>query len=669
MSGAGWITLGFSILLPLIVVAGFLLGLKRGLKRSAIRLGYVAICLALAGVTAYLLAGVVTGISFSFLGGRNLTEFFAEIIRDTLGNSQKFNPTAEMLALCVRLVVSSVLFVVVFLIYMLITYIIFARTTKRKPYIDSKGEQIKYKDKKGNEKFTLEIIKHRWWGGLIGLIQGFLVAFCIAVPFSGIGNIVYKINSTASANTGNQSTNIIEEFVPQSITDYLGAYNKNAFNVVFGWMNVDQAMFNLLTTTNVDGYKLSVTDEILTINEVYETTSENGILINNFRYSIYNLPNSKFYNYVSTVIDQAFNSTFAKQLVVDYSNYLASNAGVEQNAKISDSEWHRDNIRIKTVANDNASLLKDLIAGIAVDFENIELASLGKLLNTGRELSFVGSEMFNTYVDKLFNKFGIYDYATENDLSLGTLHFDTCNFEKLLGTIDGAVKLAKKLEVMGSVGNKDTITAEDLDILATLGDEDFDETVKAELDTKIKDYIDSNADLDVNLKEETDLIESAVILSEFLNNQGGDIASAESVVQAIEADEELLKLLGYNNNAFMISEQQYQALEEASQGKTFALELLNMFVTNSVDIIYYDSLTNKVLYMTSYKVGDLVNLYIPESPCFRYRVDEITGEVIKLDDYKFMGWYLDGVKVTEPFKATKSLTLTVRWYSSWTEFY
>ena len=582
MSGANWITLGFSILLLLIVVAGFLFGLKRGLKRSGIRLGYIAICLVLAGVSAYLIAGILVDLRLSFLNNLTLAEFSAGLIRDMFGNSSKFNPTSEMISMVARLILTSILFVVTFLVFWLITYIIFACTTKRKPYIDSNGEKILYKDKKGNEKPTLEIIKHRWWGALVGTIQGFLIAFTIAVPFSGIGNMVYKINSTVSASSGNENTNIIEEFVPPAVADYLGAYNKNAFNVVFGWMNVDQAMFNLLTTKRVEGEKLSVTNEVLTINEVYGSISSYGITLDNFRNDVYNLSTKDFNNFMSSLIDQGIDSTLAKQLIVDYANYQAENAGVEQYAKISDAEWNRDKLRFKTMVSDNVSLLKNLIGGINISMDDLELASLGKVLNTGRELSFIGTDMFNKGVDKLFNKFGVYDFASEHEVSVSSLNFNTCNFEKLLSTIDGAIELANKLEGMGSIGNKDTISAEDLDILATLGDEDFDQTVKAELDSKIKDYISSNESLDVNLKAETDLIESAVILSEFLNNEAGSIAYAEAVVQAIEADEELLKLVSYNDNAFVISEEQYQALVEASQGKTFALDLLNVFTSKTI---------------------------------------------------------------------------------------
>ena len=669
MSIAGWITLGFSILLLLIVVAGFLFGLKRGLKRSGIRLGYIAICLVFAGISSYLISGILVDLRLSFLNNLTLAEYSAGLIRDLFGNSSKFNPTSEMISMVAQLILTSILFVITFLVFWFITYIIFACTNKRKPYIDSNGEKILYKDKKGNEKPTLEIIKHRWWGALIGTIQGFLIAFTIAVPFSGIGNIVYKINSTASATSGNESTNIIEEFIPAGYADYLSVYNKNVFNVVFGWMNIDQGMFNLLTTKRVDGEKLSITNEILTINSVFETASEYGVTLDNFRNDVYNLSNSDFNKFMSAFIDQAVDSTLAKQLIVDYANYQAENAGVEQKAKISDAEWNRDKLRFKTLVGDNVNLIKNLIGGINVNIDDMELSSFGKVLNTGRELSFIGSDMFNKGVDKLFKKFGVYDFANEHEISVNSLNFSTCNFEKLLGAIDGAVKLANKLESMGNIGNKDTISAEDLDVLATLADEDFDETVKAELDSKIKDYISNNESLDVNLKAETDLIESAVILSEFLNNEAGSLASAEAVVQAIEADEELLKLVGFNNNAFVVSEEQYQALVEASQGKTFALDLLDVFTSNTVDVVYYDSLTNKVLYTKKHRLGDLVILEKPECPYYSYGINWSTGERVKMDDYGFSGWYLDGTKVTEAFRVTKSVTLTAKWHSYWTDFY
>lgn len=581
MTIAKWISLGISVVALLIMLISFIVGTRRGLKRSVIRLFYIAISVLVSGIFAFTICEFVMDLSIPALGG-TVRNYLSTMISEMLGDAFKLSGTIAFATLLAELLVASIVFVVLFFVLKFVTLIIYKLTTKRKKLKNDKGEYYTVTNKKGKEVLAREAIKHRWLGGLVGLVQGAAIALIMFMPVSGISNIISKVQSTASASERTVvNENIIDEFVPANIKPYLNVYNDSIFNKAVGWLNVDQGLFNWVTTKKVDNEKISFTDEVLKLNEVYEVTNKFGVSIDNFQNDLFNFSTDKFVSFFDTALDEAFDSLLAKHILTDLSNSAASNFNIMQDLSISDINWDGDREKLTSIIRDNVDIVKKLIVNEGVIIEDIELARFGKSLNTVRELSLVGLDLFEKSMDKAFTQFGVYDYAKEYGVTLNkdVVNFKTTNFENLLGTVDEAIVLADKLSSMGDLSSTEKITNEDIDTLVGILDSDLGESVKEELDTTMKDTI--KEELNITLKEETNLVESASTLNDFLKAEDQETldAKAEEIVDVLKSDEGLVDLLTYNENTFEISDEQYEALEKAIEGDEELQKILDMFKT------------------------------------------------------------------------------------------
>ncbi len=584
MTISNWISLGITIVALLFMLVGFLVGIKRGLKRSIIRLIYLAVCALLSGIFAFAICELIMDINLPFLGG-TVRNYLSTMISEMLGDTLKLSGTIVVATTLAQLLVSSIIFVLMFFILKYISLIIYKLTTKRKKLKNEKGEYYTVTNKKGKEVLAREPIKNRWLGGLVGLAQGIALVMIMFMPISGISNIIAKIDSSASASTDSKVVNesIIDEFVPSNIQPYLNVYNDSLFNKMFGWINLDQGLFNWVTTKEIDNQKVSFTNEVLAINEVYQVTNKHGVSIDNFQNDLYNFSNSQFVAFFGEAIDESFDSILVKNLLTDVSNSGAARLNINQGYSASSIDWQGDAVKLTSIIEDNVDIVKKLMVQESVSMDDIHLATFGKSLNTARELSLVGLDLFEKSMDKVFNKFGVYNYASEYGVTLNTntINFKTANFENLLGTVDDAIVLADKLSSMES--NNEKITSEDIDILVGILDSDLDESVKEQLDTTMKDTI--KEELNITLKEETNIVESASTLNDFLKAEDQETldAKAEEIVDVLKSDEGLVDLLSYNENTFEISDEQYEALEKAVAGDEELQKILDMFKTPPKD--------------------------------------------------------------------------------------
>ena len=167
------------------IVFSILLGLIRGSRRSLLRLILVLLC----AVLAFVLCGVVaekalkTDVSAVVNGEEVGTMTLEEYIQQMLGEDMQ--DMSEFIVPIVQSIVKVVMFLVLFELFKLLTWIIVYPLcklfVKPKRVTDSDGHTRKK--------------KRRLIGAVVGLVQGVVVALCICIIVNGFIGISYELTT------------------------------------------------------------------------------------------------------------------------------------------------------------------------------------------------------------------------------------------------------------------------------------------------------------------------------------------------------------------------------------------------------------------------------------------------------------------------------------------
>lgn len=294
------VLLVFNAIMILCIVMGFLWGLKRGLKKSVTRLAFIVGCLLVAffvamPVTNALLNMDISGIvSYTDDNGNTLksindilTNAICSIspeIEEAYAHSESLRALIDSLP---KMILQSFVFLILFWILKVITWPIFAIIAKI-----VWGEKKKSKKEKAQEEQENRTIqggkviengnvtppepkpqkKMRWWGALVGTIQGFTIAFCTMIPFAGISSIfssLDKQSNNVSASAEQSDTDdmkplgdMLKENLGDDIFDALTAYEKSFMGVFCGISGVDDLAFDLQTSARVGKNTTNLRKEI-----------------------------------------------------------------------------------------------------------------------------------------------------------------------------------------------------------------------------------------------------------------------------------------------------------------------------------------------------------------------------------------------------------------------
>ena len=283
-----------TILFVLIILWGFLLGLARGLRKSIILLIQAAVAFAIA-LTFYLIMvnlpaadKMVVDATNTFMGAGGLqtqlgvsatnetltdilTEFIINKVNYGEGMTLALQENANYLATMVNLVYHLVFFFISLLLYdilLFLFYLIYVlfyperryRTKKQKKELEANSEYV-YK-------------KRSLWGGLVGFLRGFVVAFIYmsfigAILFmlgGGIGEKQYKTEYDFGSQEKNRLYNVYEA---------LGSYgNHGILKVMNLAKDKNEIPYYYFAANIVLSGKL--VDEDLGINENINFTQEIG---------------------------------------------------------------------------------------------------------------------------------------------------------------------------------------------------------------------------------------------------------------------------------------------------------------------------------------------------------------------------------------------------------
>lgn len=267
-----WVSIGILVLFLLI---GLIAGLVRGLKRSSLHLLFLVVSVVVSFFITKPITNAILGITIP-IDGQNYTisEYIISTIQTNFDISQ-FETATEFLERLPNAIVSPIMFIlltlVVFLIFDII-YLIVARLAF------------------GKKKKDFEKTKpYRAYGGIIGMVEGFLFLFVLFAPLTSLTKTYEELVQLPPAQTqtlevnanengeetteSNKMKSIAEslsEVIPPEVSEGILAYNESVVGKIAGAGGLDNALFDGLSNFEIDGEKIEFRKEILTAADVYD---------------------------------------------------------------------------------------------------------------------------------------------------------------------------------------------------------------------------------------------------------------------------------------------------------------------------------------------------------------------------------------------------------------
>lgn len=297
---ASLISLIVTILFVVLLAAGFLVGLWRGLRKSLIS----SVCSIVGVLLAFFLTPVIAG---SVLGLNITINDEVVALRDLALHLAKDNPDfallietndgfRQLLSNMPAAIVNALLLILVTILIEILVYfiyLIFAKFVFKKKILEK---------------------KHRLAGAGIGLAKMFIVVLIAFMPLAGlIGTASYIVGQPSSAQaqeTTIDDSRLFEKDIPNTVKEVASGLENNLLTKICGVFGMDNAMFDYYGTIEVNGEDVKFREEIIntydTADSIYQVTkviNGNGSLANiNF-------------NALSDALDKTLNGNLFKQIV------------------------------------------------------------------------------------------------------------------------------------------------------------------------------------------------------------------------------------------------------------------------------------------------------------------------------------------------------------------
>lgn len=264
-------------LLLLFLILGFVSGIIRGIKRASLHLLFLITSLVLAFFITKPITNALLGISLNI---DNQSMLLKDLIIHFLKIDKSLYPeSSQFLQKLPLSIASPIVFIVVALICWLvfeIIYLIVARVSfgkKKKDFQKSKP--------------------YRWFGGAVGVVEGFIFMFLLFAPLTALTKTYSEIatlptsqvESTADTEGSlKKLPEFIHEVLPENIDSMIKAYNNSVVGKISGFGNLDYALFDGLSNFKFKGEKINIRTELLALADTYNDFVDVYNIINDKKY-------------------------------------------------------------------------------------------------------------------------------------------------------------------------------------------------------------------------------------------------------------------------------------------------------------------------------------------------------------------------------------------------
>lgn len=259
-------------LIALFLLVGFLSGLGRGLKRSALHIVFMCVSVLIAFFVTNPITNMIMGITIPAgeAGSMTIEAYIMQMISDNVVDISNFDsasafiqglPTAIVNPL-IFIILTLVIYFVLHLIYLIVARIAFGK--KKKDFSSHKP--------------------YRLPGAVIGMVEGFLFLVILFAPITSLTNTYAQVmgESVASAYATEELSStdknylqtvgdIASENMPSEVGDIIYSINDSAIGKICSVAGLNDAMFDGLSSFEVNGEKIVIRDEIVSIVNAYDS--------------------------------------------------------------------------------------------------------------------------------------------------------------------------------------------------------------------------------------------------------------------------------------------------------------------------------------------------------------------------------------------------------------
>lgn len=604
-----WVSIGV-LLLFLIIGLGF--GLIRGLKRSSLHLLFLVFSIILAFFITKPITKLILNSNIN-VNGEIVT--ISDAIIDLI-NSQfdlsKINSASEFLKNIPNAIISPVMFIVLSLgcfaffdaFYLIVAKIWFG--SKKKEFENKKP--------------------YRAYGGIIGLLEGFMFMFILFAPLTSLTNIyeeITKLPSTSEAqmleNTSEDSEKMktvresILTIIPEDIHDAILAYNKSAVGKISSAGGINNMFFDGLANFEVEGEEIKLRTEIVTITATYDDFVE-----------IYNFAKDKNYTVVNF-------ENFKKDLETLLNNGIFK--GVITNT-INDIIVKFDELKVDSFLENLPQVVQDIITDLKAKFSEDDFDAYEYLKSDILSVVDVVESIFKSDLITKYNNLEEKDF--ENILKLVEE-----NQQNIKTIVSGVLNLNIVEDTFSTLGEfaSDKISEflkndKNLEIGLNTDIEDKDKMIEDTL-SAIESFIDLNDKISISeLLSSTDIVEtltSVENISDVLITLGKTfdkvrnlqiliLPENQSRVEKVYVFDNILKLYDFE----LLGDEVYLTKNATTKTELTTYELFFTFVSKPIEIasqlgltdigkegITFDNILDRVLAGLSVNEDLLTDIMLP----------------------------------------------------------
>ena len=391
-----WVSVG---IFALAILIGLVVGLCRGLKRSALHLLFFAVSIVVSFLLTKTITNAVLGIKLPIDDGKYTVSEYIMYLIEREANISSFETAEIFIENIPNAVVAPIIFIVLTLVFFLlfdIAYLITARLTFGKKKED-------FKEKK----------PYRAYGGLVGMVEGIFMIVLLFAPLSSLASTYNEITHISEVSISSQEdsknmryvSDIVSDIVPKEVNDAIIAWDKSVLGKLTRVFGLDDGMFDYLSGFKINGENIHFREELTSVLYAYDDVAV-----------VYNQARGKQYSEITlsnlrASLNRVLDGNFFRTVVADSFETF-----------ITDYETVKTQLNLKI-----SKEIDDLLKEMSLSYSQKEVNSaqylkedINKVLDT---LDVVFTNDLITKYNNLENKkfTTIMDFISENNSSVGAV--------------------------------------------------------------------------------------------------------------------------------------------------------------------------------------------------------------------------------------------------------
>ena len=584
-----WGSIGLIVVLLLV---GFLVGMYRGLKRTSLHILFVLVSVVIAFFVTRPITNAILNVNINYEGSLiTISDYIVRMISENVVDLSHFDSASEFIKQLPGAIASPIVFIVVMLVMFLIFEIIYLITAR-----------ISF----GSKKKDFSTNKpHRLPGGFIAMAETFMFFLVLFAPITSLTHTYEEIVTSSSSLSTSETVmpTLGEELssaIPPKVHEAILSFNDSAFGAICSAGGFDDALFDGLSDVKIDGEKINVRYEIVTLAGAYDdvATFVNEVSANNFE-------TLNFAPLKASVTEIVKNNLFKTVITDTLKDFIVNFDTLKEELALTD------------IPNEVVEIIHDLQAKLTEGFDFYTYLS-SDILDV---LDIADSVITNGVLEEYM--------ALENVGAEEILNLVVNNDETVSTSLKNALTLnlvsdtlPRLLELLSSELQKNFENAENIGLNTTLTREDMESMVDSlmSIATELKTLNDQN---DIfGLIESEDIVDSILNLNDIggvLDGLGGVLDEAHS-----------LKILNFERESVS-----YNTLDGIMESMGFILLGDDVHVNGTLDTIdtysdFFNHIKTPILSIKEAGLTDILN----ENTDFDAILDIIKTEV--QTDSKFL---------------------------------